>query len=200
MNPSPPTSNGHLSRTEANNLTAAADVDDLAEVSSGADATSVRTLSHGHRTNGPELATDPDAGWYAREGDHEDTDAPVANSMRLSSAEQSEAKASGTGKKTSPRKYLFGYDAHLVEVLPALALGKNPARLPTGSRRPPQDQEVAGDPAPGGERPPRRTHHRRQAREPKTWTPTGHLAPAAQPGRPPRNNSTSPAAKRWPRP
>ncbi|MGW1507343.1 hypothetical protein ACWCQW_54970 [Streptomyces mirabilis] len=31
----------------------------------------------------------------------------------------------------------------------------------------------------GGERPRRRTHHRRQTKEPKTWTPTGHLAPAA---------------------
>lgn len=31
----------------------------------------------------------------------------------------------------------------------------------------------------GGERPRRRTHHRRPTREPKTWTPTGHLTPAA---------------------
>ncbi|MEU6094308.1 hypothetical protein [Streptomyces sp. NPDC047079] len=31
----------------------------------------------------------------------------------------------------------------------------------------------------GGERPRRRTHHRRRTREPKTWTPTGHLTPAA---------------------
>ncbi|MFS4092213.1 hypothetical protein [Streptomyces sp. AF1A] len=31
----------------------------------------------------------------------------------------------------------------------------------------------------GGERPRRRTHHRRQTKEPQTWTPTGHLAPAA---------------------
>lgn len=31
----------------------------------------------------------------------------------------------------------------------------------------------------GGERPRRRTHHRRQTKEPKNWTPTGHLAPAA---------------------
>ncbi|MFF2519676.1 hypothetical protein [Streptomyces sp. NPDC058086] len=31
----------------------------------------------------------------------------------------------------------------------------------------------------GGERPRRRTHHRRQTKERKTWTPTGHLTPAA---------------------
>ncbi|WP_328425876.1 hypothetical protein [Streptomyces sp. NBC_00443] len=31
----------------------------------------------------------------------------------------------------------------------------------------------------GGERPRRRTHHRRQTKEPKSWTPTGLLAPAA---------------------
>ena len=31
----------------------------------------------------------------------------------------------------------------------------------------------------GGERPRRRTHHRRPTREPRSWTPTGHLTPAA---------------------
>jgi len=31
----------------------------------------------------------------------------------------------------------------------------------------------------GGERPRRRTHHRRKTKEPKVWTPTGHLVPAA---------------------
>ena len=31
----------------------------------------------------------------------------------------------------------------------------------------------------GGERPRRRTHHRRPTKEPRSWTPTGHLAPAA---------------------
>ena len=31
----------------------------------------------------------------------------------------------------------------------------------------------------GGERPRRRTHHRRPKKEPRSWTPTGHLAPAA---------------------
>jgi len=31
----------------------------------------------------------------------------------------------------------------------------------------------------GGERPRRRTHHRRKTKEPGTWTPTGHLPSAA---------------------
>ncbi|MER7837272.1 hypothetical protein ABTY98_15515 [Streptomyces sp. NPDC096040] len=86
MNPSPLPPNGHLSREEANVLTAAADVDELAErerrlalftefvldasvrplhdllaelaeVSLGVDATPVRTFSRGRRTNGPEKAT-----------------------------------------------------------------------------------------------------------------------------------------------
>ncbi|MFG2121822.1 hypothetical protein [Streptomyces sp. NPDC048710] len=47
-------------------------------------------------------------------------------------------------------------------------------------------------PSLGGERPRRRTHHRRQTKEPKTRTPTGHLTPAAaQPGKPPDNSTTS---------
>ncbi|MFG2738734.1 hypothetical protein ACGFY0_01500 [Streptomyces chartreusis] len=174
MNPSPLPPNGHLSRGQANDLTAAADVEnleererrlalftefvldasvrplhslltELAEVSLGVDATPVRTFSRGRRTNGPELATDPDAGWYVREGDHRDPDAPVAESMRPSSppAKKGKPKASQDRRKTSlKKKYLFGYDAHLIvtrdaehdavllddgtpnpSVLPALVLG-----------------------------------------------------------------------------
>ncbi|MEV7393825.1 hypothetical protein [Streptomyces sp. NPDC091215] len=174
MNPSPLPPNGHLSRAEANALTTAADIDDLAErerrlalftefvldasvrplhtllselaeVSLGIDATPVRTFSRGRRTRGPELATDPDAGWYVREGDHRDPDAPVSESMRPAPppAKPGKAKAAGDKKKTSLRKkYLFGFDAHLIvtrdaehdavlldngtpnpDVLPALVLG-----------------------------------------------------------------------------
>ncbi|WP_406171497.1 hypothetical protein [Streptomyces sp. NBC_00996] len=146
MNPAPLTPNGHLSRMEANALTAAADVDELAErerrlalftefvldasvrslhdllaelteVSLGIDATPVRTFSRGRRTNGPELATDPDAGWYVREGDHRDPDAPVSDSMRPSPppVKKGKAKTSLVKKKASlKKKYLFGYDAHLI--------------------------------------------------------------------------------------
>lgn len=88
---------------------------ELAEVSLGVDATPVRTFSRGRRTNGPELATDPDAGWYVREGDHKDPDAPVAESMRPPPPPtKKESQASQDRKKTSlKKKYLFGYDAHL---------------------------------------------------------------------------------------
>ncbi|MEU6777369.1 hypothetical protein [Streptomyces sp. NPDC046759] len=51
---------------------------ELAEVSLGIDATPVRTFSRSRRTRGPELATDPDAGWYVREGDHRNPDATVS--------------------------------------------------------------------------------------------------------------------------
>ncbi|WP_051899884.1 hypothetical protein [Streptomyces aureus] len=147
MNPSPLPPNGHLARGKANSLTAAADVDDLAEreqrlalftefvldasvrplhslltelaeVSLGVDATPVRTFSRGRRTNGPELATDPDAGWYVREGDHSDPDALVSDSMRPPpppAAPKGRVKTALGRKRTSlKKKYLFGYDAHLI--------------------------------------------------------------------------------------
>ncbi|MEU3522181.1 hypothetical protein ABZ770_44340 [Streptomyces sp. NPDC006654] len=146
MNPSPLPPNGHLSRKEAHTLTAAADVDELAErerrlalftefvldasvrplhdllaelaeVSLGIDATPVRTFSRGRRTNGPELATDPDAGWYVREGDHRDPDVPVSDAMRPPPppARKGKAKPPPGKKKTSlKKKYLYGYDAHLI--------------------------------------------------------------------------------------
>ncbi|MEU0407934.1 hypothetical protein ABZ307_08910 [Streptomyces griseorubiginosus] len=176
MNPSPLPPNGHLSRQKAHELTAAADIDDLAErerrlalftefvldasvrplhdlltelaeVSLGIDATPVRTFSRGRRTNGPELATDPDAGWYVREGDHKDPDALVSDSMRPPSPAARKGKGKAVQgedrKKTSlKKKYLFGYDTHLIvardaehdtallangtpnpKVLPALVLG-----------------------------------------------------------------------------
>ncbi|MGV9242330.1 hypothetical protein [Streptomyces sp. NPDC003710] len=91
MSPSPLPPDGHLSRAVAHDLSAAADTDELAErerrlslfteflldasvrplhslpsetaeVSSGVDATPARAFSRDRRTNGPEPATDPDAG------------------------------------------------------------------------------------------------------------------------------------------
>ncbi|MFF4571195.1 hypothetical protein [Streptomyces sp. NPDC001410] len=174
MNPSPLPPNGHLSRGEAQDLAAAADADELAErerrlalfteflldasvrplhgllselaeVSLGVDATPVRTFSRGRRTNGPELATDPDAGWYVREGDHRDPDTPVADSMRPAPAPAKKGRSKTPLREKKPslkKKYLFGYDAHLIvtrdaehdavllddgtpnpDVLPALVLG-----------------------------------------------------------------------------
>ena len=76
---------------------------ELAEVSLGIDATPVRTFSRGRRTNGPELATDPDAGWYVREGDHRDPDVPVSDAMRPPPppARRGKAKPPPGKKKTS---------------------------------------------------------------------------------------------------
>ncbi|WP_405881054.1 hypothetical protein OG762_22130 [Streptomyces sp. NBC_01136] len=146
MNPSPLPCNKNLSRAEARRFTADADPDDLAErerrlalftefildasvrplhsllselaeVSLGIDATPIRTFSRGRATKGPELATDPDAGWYVREGDHRDPDTPVTGALRPPPppAKKSHAKAPQRQKKTSlKKKYLFGYDAHLI--------------------------------------------------------------------------------------
>ncbi|HCA84963.1 MAG TPA: hypothetical protein DEQ61_05390, partial [Streptomyces sp.] len=142
MNPSPLPANKRLSRDEASRLMAAADPASLAErehrlhqftefvleaslrpvkefleeapqVSMAIDATPVRTYSRGLRTNGPELATDPDAGWYVREGDHRDPDA-VADVIKPSRAPRGPTTGNRQKKLPPKRKYLFGYDAHLL--------------------------------------------------------------------------------------
>ncbi|MGW9032918.1 hypothetical protein ACWGQ5_55205 [Streptomyces sp. NPDC055722] len=103
--------------------------------------TAVKT--RGRRANGPELATDPNAGWYVREGDHRDPDA-VSTAMRPDPpAKKGKARSPERAKKTSlKKKYLYGYDVHLIvtrdaehegvllddgtpspEILPALVLG-----------------------------------------------------------------------------
>ncbi|MFF8843443.1 hypothetical protein ACF08N_12035 [Streptomyces sp. NPDC015127] len=175
MDPSPLPANKRLAREEAQRLTAAADPQTLAarehrlalftefvldasvrplkgllaELSDGSlavDATPIRTFSRGRKTNGPELATDPDAGWYVRDGDHRDPDTiPVADAMRARAKSDKQAKRSTKGKRQSLKKrakYLFGFDAALAvtrdarhdqvllndntpnpEVLPALVLG-----------------------------------------------------------------------------
>ncbi|MFJ4989003.1 hypothetical protein ACIP9H_35055 [Streptomyces sp. NPDC088732] len=141
MDPSPLPPNKHLTRQEAQRLIDTADPADLAarehrlalftefvldasvgplknllaELTGGVavDATPVRTYARGRRTNGPELSTDPDAGWYVREGDHRDPDAsPLADDAEPS---RKSRKLSGIPqKKPSLRKrYLFGFDAHL---------------------------------------------------------------------------------------
>ncbi|MBC7678663.1 MAG: hypothetical protein H7233_06710, partial [Pseudorhodobacter sp.] len=65
----------------------------------GQDATFVATWSRGRRTKGPDSATDPDAGWYVRSGDHNDL--------------------TGIGGKHHPDgtpKAKFGYDAEIVVI------------------------------------------------------------------------------------
>lgn len=69
----------------------------------GIDATPIRTFSRGRVTNGPELATDPAAGWYVRYGDHRDPDAPVSDSMRPPPPPAKKGKTQTSKRK---KKYL----------------------------------------------------------------------------------------------
>ncbi|MFE2541856.1 hypothetical protein [Actinacidiphila glaucinigra] len=172
MDPSPLPPNKHLTRQEAQRLIAAADPDELAarehrlalftefvldasigplrglltELASGiaVDATPVRTYARGRRAGGPELSTDPDAGWYVREGDHRDPDGShVADDMEPPKGTRKQTPTTGQAAKPSlAKRYLFGFDAHLAvtrdtqhlkpllddgtpdpDVLPALVLG-----------------------------------------------------------------------------
>lgn len=146
VNPSPLPPNKHLTRQQAQELAAAADPADLAarehrlalftefvlDASVGAlrdlltgaasgiavDATPVRTYARGRRTDGPELSTDPDAGWYAREGNHGDPDDPyAADDMEPPKKRRRQAPTTRQATKPSLRKrYLFGYEAHLAVI------------------------------------------------------------------------------------
>ncbi|WP_449064113.1 hypothetical protein [Planomonospora algeriensis] len=94
----------------------------------GIDATPVATYAQGVGTGGPRTATDPDAGWYIRAGDHRDPGtgpdgSAAARAERPSSAARRTAGKPGkrtTGVKRSGfLKHLFGYDA-------TLAIARNP--------------------------------------------------------------------------
>lgn len=80
--------------------------DDLAEHWDGSgavDGTCVCAYSKGTRTKGPITATDPDAAWHVRGGDHADPDA------------SGQAAPSGTKSKKHRRgDFKFGYEATLV--------------------------------------------------------------------------------------
>ncbi|MBB5122743.1 hypothetical protein AF335_05010 [Streptomyces eurocidicus] len=84
------------------------------------DATAVRTFSRGVNTSCTHTATDPDAAWYVREGDHRDpADRPPAPGK----------------KKRKAKRYLFGFEATLV------VTGDTPTTPPPGKTPPgPQDQ------------------------------------------------------------
>ena len=89
--------------------------------------TPIRTYAKGLRTTGPELATDPDAGWYVRTGDHRDPDTLTAGKTRKA------GKAELGKKRDQISNAKFGYDA-------TLAIARSPARdgvpLPDGSSDP----------------------------------------------------------------
>jgi hypothetical protein len=94
------------------------------------DATPVRTFSRGARTTGPVTATDPDAGWYVRGGDHRDPDdTPTAPAGAPKKPARS--KRPRNNKANRPTKHLFGYDA-------TLAIARDPSRngAPSAHGRP----------------------------------------------------------------
>ncbi|MEU5417838.1 hypothetical protein [Streptomyces sp. NPDC020667] len=95
------------------------------------DATPVRTFARGTRTTGPLTSTDPDAGWYVRDGDHRDPDEPPATHQP-----RAQKRKNGKTPRSARRtKYLFGYDA-------TLAIARNPCHdgtpTPQGHAQPGQ--------------------------------------------------------------
>ncbi|MEE1794537.1 hypothetical protein PUR28_27820 [Streptomyces sp. BE308] len=71
--------------------------------SAAVDATPIRTFSRGVSSTGPNTATDPDAAWYVREGNHRDP------------ATTPQGGFPGSGKtKKKAKRYLFGFEATLV--------------------------------------------------------------------------------------
>lgn len=89
-------------------------LDDYWDGSVGLDATPIRTWARGVGARSTVTATDPDAGWYVREGDHRDPELPPE-------ARQSGAAPSvkGRARKQRHARILFGYDA-------TLAVARNP--------------------------------------------------------------------------
>jgi hypothetical protein len=137
--PSPLPKNKRLDKTDAQRLTAEADHSLLAEHrarlveltnliledsltdarplldehwdgSGAVDGTAVRAYAKGLRSTGPVTATDPDAAWHVRTGDHADpaaTDTPNKGASRKKSRKRAE--------------YKYAYEA-------TLAIARNPAR------------------------------------------------------------------------
>lgn len=88
----------------------------------GLDATAVAAFARGTPTLGPLTSTDPDAGWYVREGDHKDPDTPPAAGTK-------------DPRRRSVRKHLFGYEATLAVLAHSHHAPHLPG-LPTGTRLP----------------------------------------------------------------
>lgn len=66
------------------------------------DATPIRTFSRGVSTSDPYTATDPDAAWYVREGDHRDPGDTPASTAR------------DDKKQKKAKRFLYGFEATLV--------------------------------------------------------------------------------------
>ncbi|MCW2888162.1 MAG: hypothetical protein JWL58_5024 [Streptosporangiaceae bacterium] len=95
----------------------------------GIDATVIATFARGTSTNGPHTSTDPDAGWYVREGDHRDPAisdqaAPAGRQGRPGHPEHNNPGGIRATQKTRRKaKIMFGYDV-------ALAVSRNPHHDP----------------------------------------------------------------------
>lgn len=86
------------------------------EGSLGVDATVIASFARGTRSKGPHAATDPDAGWYVRDGDHADPDQlnPAGNAVPV--------------RTSRKKKLVYGYDA-------TLAVARNPHKRDTPQAR-----------------------------------------------------------------
>ena len=155
MDPSPLPKNTALAVEQANALRAQADPADLArrrdllvkvsnqiveasltpvrhlldahwDGSAGVDATPIATFARGVRATGTHTSTDPDAGWYVRQGDHTDPDTTPTT------------KTTSGKRKRKAAKFLFGYDL-------TLAVGHHPHRraTPPGHGDPTQPPALA---------------------------------------------------------
>ncbi|MFE7468659.1 hypothetical protein ACFU6R_31760 [Streptomyces sp. NPDC057499] len=95
-------------------------IEEFWDGSVGLDATPIRTFSRGVSTTGPDTATDPDAAWYVREGDHRDPATPHSN-----------------GRARKAKRYLFGFEATLVVSGDTSTAPPGTTRKPTHDHRPP---------------------------------------------------------------
>ncbi|WP_334664173.1 hypothetical protein [Streptomyces cyaneofuscatus] len=78
-------------------------IEEFWDGSAAVDATPIRTFSRGVSAKDPKTATDPDAAWYVRDGDHRD---PAADPQE---------RSPHNGKKTrKAKRYLYGFEATLV--------------------------------------------------------------------------------------
>ncbi|MFE7368464.1 hypothetical protein [Streptomyces anulatus] len=78
-------------------------IEEVWDGSAAVDATPIRTFSRGVSAKDPKTATDPDAAWYVRDGNHRD---PATNPQEHSPH---------NGKKTrKAKRYLYGFEATLV--------------------------------------------------------------------------------------
>lgn len=102
------------------------------------DGTVIATWAKGVRSSADYLATDPDAGWYVREGDHRDPDGAIETIAATAAAKNAKpGRKKPTNKQKRRRsKYVFGYDATLVVARDPAHDGTtvggvgDPARLP----------------------------------------------------------------------